>query len=160
MGSPVAPAPIAVRPESPDRPEVRVLLARLDEYLQRLYPPESNHLLGIDELLKPDIRFFVARRGGRAFGCGALKLEADRTAEVKRVYVDPAARGLGAGKALLRAIVDEAGRSAVALLRLETGIHQPEAIGLFQSCGFRETGPFPPYGPDPLSRFFALPLPR
>jgi putative acetyltransferase len=148
-------ADVAVRLESPDQPDVRALLAQLDEYLSGLYPPESNHLLGIEELLQPNIRFLVARRGTQAFGCGALKLEKNGSAEVKRMYVDPASRGLGIGKALMRAIELEAKRASITVLRLETGIHQPEAIGLYIAGGFREIPAFPPYRPDPLSRFFA-----
>jgi putative acetyltransferase len=145
---------VVVRLESPDRPDVRALLTKLDEYQSSLYPPESNHLLGLEALMVPDVRFFVARSDRVAFGCGALKLERDGTAEVKRMYVEPASRGLGIGKALMRAIEAEARRASIKLLRLETGIHQPEAIGLYISGGFREISAFPPYKPDPLSRFF------
>lgn len=155
LNSKEATVDVAVRLESPDQPDVRTLLAQLDEYLSGLYPPESNHLLGIEELLQANIRFLVARRGTQAFGCGALKLAQDGSAEVKRMYVDPASRGLGIGKALLRAIEAEAKRASIAVLRLETGIHQPEAIGLYIAGGFREIPAFPPYRPDPLSRFFA-----
>jgi len=146
---------VVVREESPDQPEVRDLLLQLDAHMSSLYPPESNHLLGIDALLQPGVRFFVARQQGTARGCGALKLENDGSAEVKRMYVDPAARGLGIGKALMRAIEDAAQRASVRTLRLETGIHQPEAIGLYVASGFGEVGAFPPYQPDPFSRFFA-----
>jgi putative acetyltransferase len=148
-------AGIVVRQESPDQPEIRRLLAQLDEYLQGLYPPESNHLLGIGELLQPEVRFLVARCDRTAYGCGAVKLEEGGTAEVKRMYVDPASRGLGIGKSLMRAIEEAAQRESVRTLRLETGIHQPEAIGLYIASGFREVPAFPPYRPDPLSRFFS-----
>jgi putative acetyltransferase len=148
-------AAVVVRTESPDQPDVRELLRQLDDHMSSLYPAESNHLLGIDALLQPGIRFFVARHGGTARGCGALKLEEDGTAEVKRMYVDPASRGLGIGKSLMRAIEDVAQRESVRTLRLETGIHQPEAISLYIASGFREIAAFPPYRPDPLSRFFA-----
>jgi putative acetyltransferase len=146
---------VLVRAESPDQDDVRKLLQQLDAHMSSLYPAESNHLLGIEALLQPDIRFFVARRNGTARGCGALKLECDGMAEVKRMYVDPASRGLGIGKSLMRAIEETAQRESVRTLRLETGIHQPEAIGLYISSGFREVPAFPPYRPDPLSRFFA-----
>jgi putative acetyltransferase len=152
-------AEVVVRLESPDQPDVRALLTKLDEYQSSLYPPESNHLLGVEALMAPDVRFLVARRNGVALGCGALKLERDGTAEVKRMYVEPAARGLGIGKALMRAIEAEGGRQSIKLLRLETGIHQLEAIGLYMSGGFQEIPAFPPYKPDPLSRFFAKQLP-
>jgi putative acetyltransferase len=146
---------VVVRAESADQAEVRELLQKLDEHMSSLYPAESNHLLGIEALLQPSIRFFVARQQGTALGCGALKLEGDGSAEVKRMYVDPSSRGLGIGKALMRTIEDAARREAVRTLRLETGIHQPEAIGLYIASGFREVPAFPPYQPDPLSRFFA-----
>jgi putative acetyltransferase len=146
---------VLVRIESPDQGDVRKLLQQLDAHMSSLYPAESNHLLGIEALLQPDIRFFVARQNGTARGCGALKLETDGTAEVKRMYVDPASRGLGIGKSLMRAIEEMAQRVSVRTLRLETGIHQPEAIGLYIASGFREVPAFPPYRPDPLSRFFA-----
>jgi putative acetyltransferase len=146
---------VVVRVESPDQGDVRRLLQQLDAHMSSLYPAESNHLLGIEALLQPDIRFFVARQSGNARGCGALKLEDGGTAEVKRMYVDPASRGLGIGKSLMRAIEETAQRESVRTLRLETGIHQPEAIGLYIASGFREVPAFPPYRPDPLSRFFA-----
>jgi len=62
---------VVVREESPDQPEVRDLLLQLDAHMSSLYPPESNHLLGIDALLQPGVRFFVARQQGTARGCGA-----------------------------------------------------------------------------------------
>jgi putative acetyltransferase len=148
-------AAVVVRTESPDQPDVRELLRQLDDHMSSLYPAESNHLLGIEALLQPSVRFFVARAGALARGCGALKLEGDGSAEVKRMYVDPSSRGLGIGKSLMRAIEDAARRESVRSLRLETGIHQPEAIGLYIASGFREVPAFPPYRPDPLSRFFA-----
>lgn len=146
---------VVVRTESPDQDDVRKLLQQLDAHMLSLYPAESNHLLGIEALRQPDIRFFVARQSGTARGCGALKLETDGTAEVKRMYVDPASRGLGIGKSLMRAIEETAQRESVRTLRLETGVHQPEAIGLYIASGFREVPAFPPYRPDPFSRFFA-----
>ena len=146
---------VVVRAELPDQPEIHELLKQLDAYQTSLYPPESNHLLGIGALLHPSVRFFVARQDGKARGCGAVKLEEGGTAEVKRMYVDPASRGLGIGKSLMRAIEETALRESVQTLRLETGIHQPEAIGLYIASGFREVPAFPPYRPDPLSRFFA-----
>jgi putative acetyltransferase len=135
---------------------VRPLLAALDAYLGTLYPPESNHILDIERLAQPDIRFFVASLAGVALGCAALRLHAEY-GEVKRLYVDPAARGLGLGRQLLARLEATACELGLPLLRLETGIHQPEAIGLFRAAGFVERGPFGAYGPDPLSLFMQKP---
>lgn len=121
-----------------------------------LYRPESNHLLDVAALKAPSIRFFVARRQTAALGCGALRLDVGGFAEIKRMFVAPAARGLGLGKMLLAAIEAEAQRHRVHTLRLETGIHQPEALGLYASAGYRETEVFGDYpAGDAVSRFFA-----
>jgi putative acetyltransferase len=142
--------------EPPDQPETEALLEQLDQYLMALYPPQSNHILDVAALKAADIRFFVARREAAAIGCGALRLDADGYGEIKRMYVSPAARGLGLGKMLLAAIEAEARRQRLHTLRLETGIHQPEALALYISAGYRETGAFGDYpARDPVSRFFA-----
>ncbi len=77
------------------------LLAALDAYLESLYPPESNHILDIDTLCAPNIRFFVARRRGEAVGCGALRIDSAGYGEVKRMFVRPEARGRKLGRAIL-----------------------------------------------------------
>lgn len=144
---------VSVSAESPQQPEVVRLVEELDAYLTALYPPESNHLLDIETLAGPDICFFVARRDGEALGCGALRADAAGYGEVKRIYVPPRGRGLGLGRRLMTAIETEARRRSLSCLRLETGIHQPEALGLFRATGFREITAFADYAPDPLSVF-------
>ncbi len=139
--------------ESPRQPEVVRLVEELDAYLTGLYPAESNHLLDIETLARPDICFLVARREGEALGCGALRVDASGYGEVKRIYVPPRARGLGLGRRLIAAVETEARRRGLACLRLETGIHQPEALGLFRALGFEEIAAFGDYAPDPLSVF-------
>jgi putative acetyltransferase len=144
----------AIRLESPRQEDVMRLLAALDAYLGSLYPPESNHILDIDTLCAPDIRFFVARREGEAVGCGALRIDSTGYGEVKRMFVHPGARGQKLGRAILKRIEDEASREGLALLRLETGIHQAAALALYRNAGYAERGPFGGYAPDPLSHFF------
>lgn len=134
------------------------MVEELDTYLGALYPAESNHLLDIETLAGPDIRFFVARLDGEALGCIALRIDPAAYGEVKRLYVPTRARGLGLGRRLLAALEEEARRERLACLRLETGIHQPEALGLFRAAGFTEIAPFGDYRPDPLSVFMEKPL--
>jgi len=128
------------------------LISALDGYLSSLYPPSSNHFLDLDQLAQPDIRFFVARREGAPLACGALRIAADY-GEVKRMYVAPAARGAGLGRAILARIESEARREGLQVLRLETGNRQAEALALYRSAGYVDCGPFGEYRPDPLSRF-------
>ena len=144
----------AIRLESPRQEDVLRLLAALDAFLESLYPPESNHILDVDTLCAPNIRFFVARREGEALGCGALRIDSTGYGEVKRMFVHPGARGQKLGRAILMHIEEQASREGLALLRLETGIHQAAALALYRHAGYAERGPFGEYAPDPLSHFF------
>src|SRR5467141_3012121 len=143
----------AIRLESPRQEDVMRLLAALDAFLESLYPPESNHILDIDTLCAPDIRFFVARREGRAVGCGALRLDPAGYGEVKRMFVHPEARGQKLGREILMRIEAQASREGLKWMRLETGIHQAEALALYRGAGYAERGPFGEYTSDPLSHF-------
>lgn len=143
---------ILVRIDSPRQSDVLRLLAALDDYLASLYPPQSNHILDIDALCAPNVRFFVARRAEHAVGCGALRLEAGY-GEVKRMFVDPAARGQALGRAILARIEQQAAQEGVSLLRLETGIHQAAALALYRGAGYEPCAPFGEYEADPLSVF-------
>lgn len=151
--APPAPAEIIVLPESPDDPEVATFLAASDAHAQSLYPPESNHLADLAPLTAPNAHFFVARRSGKALGCGALVIAGDAWAEVKCMWVAPDARGQGVGRRLLETIEAAARENGIAILRLKTGIGQVEAIGLFGKCGFNACEPFGEHKPDPLSMF-------
>ena len=70
------------------------------------------------------------------------------------MYVRPPFRGLGLAKLLLNHLSAYAREHGVGILRLETGIHQREAIGLYERMGFRPIPPFGAYQPDALSRFY------
>ncbi len=139
--------------ESPNQPDIIAMLDKLDAYMGELYPAESNHLMDVASLLHPGVTFLVARDGqGRACGCGAF-VERGDYAEVKRMYVDPALRGQGTGARLLGEIARRASAKGLTSLKLETGISQPEAIGLYRRDGFDRCAPFGDYQPDPLSLF-------
>jgi len=143
---------VTITRESPRQPDVIRLIDALDAYQTALYPAESNHFLDVAALEAPDIRFFVARRAGEALGCGAMRVASDY-GEIKRMFVRPEARGLKLGRRILETLEAQARRERLACLRLETGIHQPEAIGLYRVAGFVDRGPFGGYAPDPLSLF-------
>ena len=134
------------------------MLARLDAYCAALYPAESNHLMDIASLMQGDVLFLVARDvDGAAVGCAAL-VNRQEYGEVKRMFVDERRRGLGTGRKLLEHLVMFARMSGLSVLRLETGIHQPEAIGLYERLGFERRAPFGDYREDPLSLFMELRL--
>lgn len=134
------------------------MLARLDAYCAALYPAESNHLMDIASLMQGDVLFLVARDvDGAPVGCAAL-VNRQEYGEVKRMFVDERKRGLGTGRKLLEHLVMFARMSGLSVLRLETGIHQPEAIGLYERLGFERRAPFGDYREDPLSLFMEMRL--
>jgi GNAT superfamily N-acetyltransferase len=87
---------------------------------------------------------------GTAVGCGALRALGGDVAEVKRMYVVPAARGRGVSKRLLAGLEAAARERGWTTLRLETGPRQPEAIALYERAGYRPIPAFGAYvdGPD------------
>jgi putative acetyltransferase len=142
-----------IRFESPDQPEVIALIAELDAYQDTLYPPESRHALDLRSLSQPHVLFAVARNDkGRAIGCGAVVLGPDQ-GELKRMYVQPGARGQGVARRLLGQLESAAHARGCRLLKLETGPYQPEAIALYGRSGYERCGPFGAYTNDPLSVF-------
>ena len=76
------------------------------------------------------------------------------------MYVEPAARGRKLGRSILLRIEQEARTAGLECLRLETGIHQAEALALYRSAGYRERGPFGDYRSDALSIFMERNLHR
>jgi putative acetyltransferase len=144
---------IIVTEVDPRIPSSVALIEELDRYLNGLYPAESNYLMDLDALCAPDVRFFAAIAEADMLGCGAVKLFKDY-AEVKRVYVAPRARGLGVAMRIIGALEAAARDAGLAVLRLETGIYQPEAIALFEKAGFARTACFGDYRKDdPYSVF-------
>ena len=137
----------------PADPPVRAMVEELDRYFHALYPAESNHLLDIDTLCQPEMRFFAVFEGAKALAIGGCWLK-DGYAEVKRLYVRPAARGLGLAKRIMRRIEDEAIDCGRIIARLETGIHQPESIGLYRRLGYAVCGPFGDYPVDDPNSVF------
>ncbi|MCC6469983.1 MAG: GNAT family N-acetyltransferase [Alphaproteobacteria bacterium] len=150
---------VRVAAESPHQAAVAELLRQSDAHAQALYPPESNHLVDVDALARPNVRFFVARLDGKAVGCGGLVLGKPGKAEIKRMFVSEAARGKGVARALLAAIEEAARGAGIEKIRLETGIASHAALALYRRFGYRERGPFGDYRPDPVSVFMQKRLP-
>src|SRR5215831_19902051 len=143
----------------PDSEEAAALIAELDAQLgSHGYPQASQHGYSIEKLLREGVAFFVLRRRGVAAGCGGVQLYGTEYAELKRMYVRPAHRGLGLGRAILDHLSEHARRHGATLLRLETGIHQEAAIAMYESFGFCRRAPFGGYREDPFSRYFELKL--
>jgi GNAT superfamily N-acetyltransferase len=100
---------------------------------------------------------WLARADGAGIGCVALRPLLATTAEVKRMYVQPAWRGRGVGRALLETLLAGARARGYETLRLGTLDDMLAAQALYRSLGF---APIARYRPDELvdTRFFELSL--
>jgi GNAT superfamily N-acetyltransferase len=150
--------------------DVTALIAALDADLAERYAADVDlegepdyamlNILG-DDVAPPKGALLLARLDGEPVGCGAVRPHADGAAEVKRMYVVPAARGRGVARAILRALEAAATDLGYRRLVLETGIRQQEAMALYESEGWTLIPNFGAYRESSLSRSFAksLPLP-
>ena len=98
--------------------------------------------------------FLVARSSGDPVGCGGLRPIEPGLVEIKRMFVRPAERGQGFSKLILQALEDEARAIGAERVVLETGVAQPESIGLYERSGYRAIPCFGAYAGEPLSRCF------
>ncbi|MFY3385955.1 GNAT family N-acetyltransferase [Paracidovorax sp. MALMAid1276] len=139
----------------------------MEEHLQDMRatsPPESVHALDMDQLSRPEIRFWTAWTAdaaapapGQLVGTGALKhLSADH-AELKSMRSAESVRGLGVGRAILEHILGQAVDLGYQRISLETG-SQPffePAYQLYRRYGFADCAPFGGYVLDPHSRYMS-----
>lgn len=142
---------VVITPEHPAGTDATALIAELDGHLTPLYASESRHGFSVQKLIDEAVAFFVIRDGGSPAGCGGIKLFGTDYGEIKRMWVRPQFRGSGYGKLMLDHLADYAMSHGVALLRLETGIHQHAAIRLYEREGFKRIPPFGNYRNDPVS---------
>ena len=105
--------------------------------------------------------FFVGYVAGEPVATGAWRrttveaLGTSRTAEIKRMYVAPSARGRGLARLMLAHLEASAHEHGAEALVLETGTRQPEAIALYLSSGYVEVPAFGYYKDEPISRCYA-----
>jgi ribosomal protein S18 acetylase RimI-like enzyme len=154
---------VTITAERPDAPDASALVEELEAHLAARYPVDSRHGFSVQRLVDLDVHFFVLRDEGVAAGCGGILFVRDEDdepyGELKRMYVREAYWGRGYGRRILQHLTDHAQASGITLLRLETGVDQVQAIGLYESMGFRRCEPFGPYRDDPLSPCYELRLP-
>jgi GNAT superfamily N-acetyltransferase len=143
-----------------DSPAASSLVAALGaELLERYGVPDADpdHLTS-DDLAPPVGGFVLARVNSVPAGCGGLRRYDTTVGELKRMYVTPAFRGRGVGRGVLAALEDRARRLGYDRLILETGVRQPEAIGLYVSAGYAEIERYGAYRASPSSRCYATSL--
>ena len=109
-----------------------------------LYPePGATHFrLDAEEVTGARGAFLIVYRDSTPVGCGAFRFIDAETAELKRMYVDPAVRGTGLGRRLVVALEAAARAAGARRLVLETDVRQTAALALYRATGFE---PIPLY---------------
>jgi len=128
------------------------LVRELSAELGPLYGTDGTALFSPADVTIPRAAFVVAWLNDEAVGCGALRpMDDDSIAEVKRMYVRPAARGNGISRKILTKLEELAAEFKYAALQLETGNLQTEAISLYASSGYVRIDCYEPYVDNPYS---------
>lgn len=139
-------ANVEIRPVDPGHPDAQYCLAEyvteLNRRSERGFDPTVGATALPHEVRPPAGEFFVAYLHGEAIGCGAVKHHADAPAEIKRMWIDPRARGLGLGRRLLEVLEACARSGGARIAHIETSSVLPEAIGLYRSSGWVEVPRF------------------
>lgn len=123
--------------------EARVLVALYLDEIAAAFPagfdPKASVSADPDELTPPRGAFLVVRADdGNPIGCGAVKLLDPQTAEIKRMWLSPEARGQGIGRRLLDALENEARTLGATQGRLDTNDLLDAAMTLYRKNGWEE----------------------
>ena len=130
---------------APSHPVASELIRELDEDLAERYPVNAIHGLHPDEMVAFPGVFLLARYEGEVVACGAVRPLEAGLAEIKRMYVLPTARRRGFARRLLEELEQVARDLDVRVLRLETGVNQPESVALYEGAGYRQIAPYGEY---------------
>ncbi|MCA0042619.1 GNAT family N-acetyltransferase [Celeribacter litoreus] len=127
---------------APDSPRARAAMqayyGELAERFETGFDPDVAAPLADDAMCPPKGVFLIATRGDDTLGCVGLKGTDYGYAEIKRLWVSPAARGLGLAKRLMSEAEVHAKALGITTLRLDTNSALPEAAGLYQRLGWHE----------------------
>jgi putative acetyltransferase len=145
---------LVIEPIDVRRPEAALLIAHLSEELGRRYGDDGSGFFRLEDVEGPRSGFLVARWEGEPVGCGAYRPLDETTAEIKRMFVEPAFRRRGISRRVLTSLEDAARQAGYTKVRLETGTIQHEALGLYQSAGYHRIRCYGHHKDDPRSVCF------
>jgi DNA-binding MarR family transcriptional regulator len=133
----------AVDAAGPDaRQCLRAYVEELNERWEAGFDPSAGVSAEPHELTPPAGCFLVAYLYGEPIGCGGVKHLPGGPSDIKRMWISPAARGLGLGRRLLHELEQRVRDSGATVARLETNRVLAEAIGLYRSEGYVEVEAF------------------
>jgi DNA-binding MarR family transcriptional regulator/ribosomal protein S18 acetylase RimI-like enzyme len=138
---------IAIAPADPETPEAVACLAAYRSTLADRIPGFRDAHVPLPDpeaaAYRPPVgTFLVAASDGLPVACVSLKTVSAGVGEVKRLWVDPAARGMGLARRMMQAVEDAARDFGMASLRLDTNENLPEAIALYRKSGWADCPPF------------------
>ena len=155
MTTPERDRPFVLQPvNSPlQRETARALIAEYLQWVGGVARDEYGLSFDVDAMLRSDCdeaspfapphgRLYLVQAGDAAIGVGGLKRLSTDVGELQRMYVKPQARGLGAGRALLQRLLDDARAMGLRTLRLESLKALAAAHALYRSAGFAEIDPY------------------
>lgn len=134
-------AEIVLRPAASDSAASVRLLAAYEAELVSLGVTLNHGWAGgvtPDQLAPPQGAWLVGWRGEEAVACGGVRLLSPDVCEIKRMYVDPSARGAGLARRLLTELEDAGAALGASLARLDTGRDMAPAVGLYRTTGYVE----------------------
>ena len=143
-----------------DNFEVNDLLKKHFIELRSVSPAGSTHVLDIDGLKDPSIKFWSLWENNKLIGCGALKFLEKGHGEFKSIRVADEFRKKGIGERIINHLIEEAKKLEISKLSIETGAGEffAPARKLFNKFGFKKSEPFAHYKVDPNSCYFTLDL--
>ena len=143
-----------------DNSEVNNLLKKHFIELRSVSPAGSTHVLDIDGLKDPSIKFWSLWENNKLIGCGALKFLEKDHGEFKSIRVVDEFRKKGIGERIIKHLIEEAKKLKISKLSIETGAGEffATARKLFNKFGFKKSEPFAHYKVDPNSCYFSLDL--
>ena len=146
---------VVIAPEPFESEDARALTSRSVAEMRAVYRIEEDFTdVEPHEFYPPDGVFLVAREGTNPIACGGMRRFDERSAEVKRMYTDPAWRGRGVARLMLEQLEACARDAGYARVVLETGTLQPHAVALYRSLGYRDMPCWGAYADDPTSVCF------
>jgi DNA-binding MarR family transcriptional regulator len=135
---------------------LRAYVEELNQRWEAGFDPSAGVTAEPHELTPPAGCFLIAYLHGEPVGCGGVKHLAGGPSDIKRMWVSPAARGLGLGRRLLEELEQRVRDSGATVARLETNRVLVEAIALYRSAGYREV---PAFNDEPFAHhWFEKPL--
>ncbi len=143
-----------------DNSEVNNLLKKHFIELRSVSPVGSTHVLDIDGLKDPSIKFWSLWENNKLVGCGALKFLEKNHGEFKSIRVADEFKKKGIGERIINHLIEEAKKLKISKLSIETGAGDffLPARNLFSKFGFKSCPPFAHYKDDPNSCYYTLDL--